>query len=154
VAQGRRCWPASVPASASVRNGSSRRAPRWPGAVGTRWPLAGGTPGLRTLTVVASASSALPARVALPLLVLGSTVFLEAHLVLGYLLGPAAAELVRRAGPLLVVLVALLAVAVLVRSVVRRRAGVAPVQAWSEAVCPACLAVTAIERRSGGRQAL
>jgi len=110
-----------------------------------------GTPGLRTLTVVASASSALPARVALPLLVLGSTVFLEAHLVLGYLFGPAAAELVRRAGPLLVALVALLAVVVLVRSVVRRRAGVAPVQAWSEAVCPACLAVTAIERRSSGR---
>jgi membrane-associated protein len=110
-----------------------------------------GTPGLRTLTVVASASSALPARVALPLLVLGSTVFLEAHRVLGYLLGPAAAELVRRAGPLLVALVALLAVAVVVRSVVRRRAGVAPVQAWSEAVCPACLAVTAIERRSSRR---
>jgi membrane protein DedA with SNARE-associated domain len=110
-----------------------------------------GTPGLRTLTVVASASSALPARVALPLLVLGSTVFLEAHLVLGYLLGPAAAELVRRAGPLLVAMVVLLAVVVLVRSVVRHRAGVAPVQAWSEGVCPACLAVTAVERRSSGR---
>ena len=56
------------------------------------------TPGLRTLTVVAAAS-AVPARIALPLLVLGSTAFLEAHLLLGYGLGAAASSALVVAGP-------------------------------------------------------
>jgi membrane protein DedA with SNARE-associated domain len=72
------------------------------------------TPGLRTLTVVAAAS-AVPAGVALPLLVLGSAIFLEAHLVLGYLLGAAAGA----------------------------EEAWSDATAWSEAACPACLLVTA-----------
>ena len=108
-----------------------------------------GTPGLRTLTLVATASSALPARAALPLLVLGSTVFLEAHLVAGYLLGPAATALVKRAGPVVVAVFAVLVGALVVRALLRRRRAPAgeAVQAWSEAVCPACLAVTALRSR-------
>jgi membrane protein DedA with SNARE-associated domain len=116
------------------------------------------TPGLRTLTVVAAAS-ALPAGVALPLLVLGSAIFLEAHLVLGYLLGAAAIRLFAAAAPVLVAVVVLLALAALARALLRRRAGAQPAPrgaaraagaeawsdatAWSEAACPACLLVTA-----------
>ncbi len=42
-----------------------------------------GTPGLRTLTVVAAGASGLSWRRALPALILGSSVFLQLHLVLG-----------------------------------------------------------------------
>ena len=55
------------------------------------WPaLASGrtTPGLRTVTVVAAASSGARVGRALPALVLGSSLFLQAHLLLGYALGP------------------------------------------------------------------
>jgi membrane protein DedA with SNARE-associated domain len=103
------------------------------------WPaLATGrtTPGLRTVTVVAAASSGIRAGRALPALVLGSSVFLQAHLLLGYLLGPAARELLEQARlPVLaVVAVALLAAVVLL---VRRRRGVTPMLA--EGTCPACV---------------
>jgi membrane protein DedA with SNARE-associated domain len=109
------------------------------------------TPGLRTLTVVAAAST-IPAAVALPLLILGSAVFLEAHLVLGYLLGAAAIRLIAAAAPVLVAIVVLLALAALARALVRRRARAgareadvsADVRAWSEAACPACLILAAV----------
>ncbi len=48
------------------------------------------TPGLRTLTVLATGSSGISVARALPALVVGSSVFLQLHLVLGYLLGPVA----------------------------------------------------------------
>ena len=124
------------------------------------------TPGLRTLTVLAAAST-VPAAIALPLLVLGSTVFLEAHLVLGYVLGAAAGRVLAAAGPIVVALVVLLALAALARAVLRRlrsapratdagldedtyvRADVrADVRGWAEAACPACLLVTAATARS------
>jgi membrane protein DedA with SNARE-associated domain len=115
------------------------------------------TPGLRTLTVVAAAS-AVPARIALPLLVLGSTVFLEAHLVLGYALGAAAGQVLHAAGPVIVAVVVLLAVAALGRALLRRRrrgGGTAEepddgkeLASWSEAACPACLLVTAVRTPS------
>jgi membrane protein DedA with SNARE-associated domain len=108
------------------------------------------TPGLRTLTVVAAAST-VPAVVALPLLVLGSTVFLEAHLVLGYLLGAAAIRLFAAVAPVLVAVVVLIALMALARVLLRRpRLGggrAAEATTWSEAACPACLALTAMSRR-------
>ena len=52
--------------------------------------LGRGTPGLRTLTVIAAAVSGLNGRRALPALIVGSSVFLQLHLVLGLLLGPLA----------------------------------------------------------------
>src|SRR4249919_1556381 len=48
--------------------------------------LGRGTPGLRTLTVIAAAVSGLNSRRALPALIVGSSVFLQFHLVLGLLL--------------------------------------------------------------------
>jgi membrane protein DedA with SNARE-associated domain len=98
------------------------------------------TPGLRTVTVVAAAGSGIRAGRALAALVLGSSLFLQAHLVLGYLLGPAAREVLDRARlPLLIAAGAVL-VSVAVVVVARRRRGrVARVLA--EGACPACLAL-------------
>ena len=113
------------------------------------------TPGLRTLTVVAAAS-AVPARIALPLLVLGSTTFLEAHLLLGYGLGAAASSVLGGAGRVVVAVVVLLALVALATALARgrrarRRAGSdaepddgAEVHTWTEAACPACLAATSV----------
>jgi hypothetical protein len=72
------------------------------------------------VTVVAAASSGVRVGRALPALVLGSSLFLQAHLLLGYVLGPAARELMERARlpVLLVAAVALVAVATLL---LRRR---------------------------------
>src|SRR5262249_58703898 len=54
--------------------------------------LGRGTPGLRTLTVIAAGVSGLKARRALPALIVGGSVFLQLHLVLGLLLGPLPAQ--------------------------------------------------------------
>lgn len=98
------------------------------------------TPGLRTLTVVAAGSSGVSPARALPALVVGSSVFLQLHLLLGYLLGPVARDAVESAkGPAIAVLV-LIALAGVTLWVLRRgrRKGL---QASGEACCPACLAL-------------
>jgi len=107
------------------------------------------TPGLRTVTVLAAASSKLPARRCLPLLVAGSTIFVQAHLLLGYLLGPLADAVLARAGLVLVGALVLLLAAGL--AIWLRRRGRGGVEAWTEAGCPACLAVALLERRTGIR---
>ena len=66
------------------------------------------TPGLRTLTVIAAGVSGLSARRALPALILGSSLFLQFHLVLGLLLGPLADRVFNQAkGPAVAVLAVL-----------------------------------------------
>ena len=119
------------------------------------WPaMATGrtTPGLRTVTVVAAASSGIRVGRALPALFLGSSLFLQAHLLLGYALGPAARELLERARlPLLAV--AVLALAAVVALLLRRRRGRAT-RVLAEGACPACLALglwTTDAAGSGGR---
>ena len=105
------------------------------------------TPGLRTVTVAAAAGSQLsPARALVPLIV-GSSVFVQLHLALGYAFGPAArAALDEAKGPAIAVIV-LAVVAGIVFWLVRRgrRAGV---EAASEACCPACLALGALAPRA------
>jgi membrane protein DedA with SNARE-associated domain len=96
------------------------------------------TPGLRTVTVVAAASSGMRVGRALPALVLGSSVFLQAHLLLGYALGPAARELLERAR-LPVLVAAAVALAVVVVLLVRGRRGRAT-RVLAEGACPVCLA--------------
>jgi membrane protein DedA with SNARE-associated domain len=108
--------------------------------------LGRGTPGLRTLTVIAAGVSGLSARRALPALIVGSSVFLQLHLVLGLLLGPLAVRAFNQAkGPALAVL-AVLVVGTLVFWRVRRRKGGAP-GAWREASCPACLGASLLAER-------
>lgn len=105
------------------------------------------TPGLRTVTVVAAGSSNLAPARALPPLVLGSSLFIQIHVVLGYLLGPAAREALDEArGPAIAVL------AVLVVGGVAfwlwRRGARRGLQSAGEACCPACLALGALAPRA------
>jgi hypothetical protein len=103
-------------------------------------------PGLRTLTVIAAGASGLAARRALPALILGSSVFLQVHLVLGLLLGPLASRAFDLAkGPALAAAAVLVIAAVLFWRV-RRRRQQAPA-AWMEASCPACIAVNLLAGR-------
>jgi membrane protein DedA with SNARE-associated domain len=101
------------------------------------------TPGLRTITVLGAAGTAIPARRAIPALALGSSVFLQLHLVLGYVLGPVARDAIEAAkGPALAVLAALAVAGVAVWLARRgRRSGA---QAATEACCPVCLALGAV----------
>ncbi|TMB92904.1 MAG: hypothetical protein E6J45_01135 [Chloroflexi bacterium] len=96
------------------------------------------TPGLRTITVLATALSGVPARRAVPLLVLGGSVFIQLHLVLGFFLGPLAESAFKHAeAPALAVIAALVVAGVTFWLIRRgRRAGA---HAWTEATCPACL---------------
>ena len=109
------------------------------------------TPGLRTVTVVAAAGSGIRVGRALAALVAGSSLFLQAHLLLGYYLGPAARGLLERARlPVLVAAGLVLVVVVAVVLLRRRRGRVARVLA--EGACPACLALGLAGRPAGGRR--
>ena len=105
-----------------------------------------GTPGLRTVTAVAAGGSGLTARRALPPLIVGATVFMQLHLVLGLAIGPLAEDLFHRAAGLAVVVALVLVAAAAVFWVVRRgrRRGA---QAWKEAACPACLGLAVLADR-------
>ena len=112
--------------------------------------LGRGTPGLRTLTVIAAAVSGLNGRRALPALIVGSSVFLQLHLVLGLLLGPLADRAFNQAkGPALIAAAALVAGTVIFWRVRRRKRAAAPA-AWMEASCPACLGVSLLTGRVPG----
>jgi membrane protein DedA with SNARE-associated domain len=96
------------------------------------------TPGLRTLTVIAAGGSGLSPGRALPALIAGSSVFLQAHLLLGYFLGSAAVHALHTAtGPALAVLALIVAGGIVfwfARRSRRRAAG-----SLAEAACPACV---------------
>ena len=100
-------------------------------------------PGFRTMTVLAAGGSGVAARRAVPALFLGSSLFLQLHLFLGFFLGPVARSALNAArGPTLAVIVVLLIGAIAFWLVRRgRRAGA---EGWTEAACPACLALDAV----------
>ena len=109
--------------------------------------LGRGTPGLRTLTVIAAGLSGLNGRRALPALIVGSSVFLQLHLVLGMLFGPLADQAFKQAkGPALIA-AALLVAGTVVFWRVRRRRRAAARGAWMEASCPACIGVSLLAGR-------
>jgi membrane-associated protein len=105
------------------------------------------TPGLRTVTVVASGTSTTPPAQALPALVVGSSVFVQLHLFLGYFLGPAARDALDRAkGPTVIVLLVVAAAGATLW--VRRRGARKGLQSTAEACCPACLALGVLTPRA------
>lgn len=116
--------------------------------------IARATPGVRVPAIAASGVAALPMRSFAPGLVAGNTLFVGAHFLLGFAVGLPAVALIQSAAPALaigafVVLAVLGAVGwLLVR---RRRSAAAGVSAgyaaWSDAACPACLAVAVLGER-------
>jgi membrane protein DedA with SNARE-associated domain len=110
-----------------------------------------GTPGLRTATCVAAGAAGLSLRRAVPALVIGSSVFLQLHLFLGYFLGRAAGDVIETAtGPAIVVLVALVVVAAVFW--IARRGRRRGAQALTEAACPLCLVLGAVGEREAERE--
>jgi membrane protein DedA with SNARE-associated domain len=105
-----------------------------------------GTPGLRTVTVVAAGGSGLSFARAVPALALGASVFLQLHLFLGYVLGGLARQALDKARAPAIAALAALVLGGVVLWVLRRgrqRGG----QAWTEACCPACLALGLLSER-------
>jgi membrane protein DedA with SNARE-associated domain len=109
------------------------------------------TPGLRTMTVVTAGGSGLPVVRALSALFVGAIAFHLGHFVLGYLLGPLARNAIEHAqGPALAVLAGLVVIGTIVWLVRRgRRSGA---QAFTDGVCPACLALGYLAERQPVRR--
>ena len=133
------------------------------------------TPGVRVGATAASGLAAMPFAAFLPGLVAGNTIFVGGHFALGYVAGPAALELIAGAGGIALAAGAFVVLAVLGAAgwhAVRHRRDRAPASGsataapgagpsdglpgdapswatWSEAACPACLAVSLVR----GRQA-
>ena len=106
-----------------------------------------GMPGLRTLTVVAAGASGLSKRRALPALILGSSVFLQLHLVLGLLLGPLADRAFDRAKAPVIAILLIVAIGAMVFWRTRRGKREAS-EAWAEAACPVCIGLNLLAGRS------
>jgi len=108
------------------------------------------TPGLRTITVIAAGGSGLSPVQALSALVIGSSVFLQLHLFLGYFLGSAARRVLREAtGPAIAVAVVIVLAGIGLWFARRgRRLGAgAAAEAAAEAACPACLTLAYLAER-------
>jgi membrane protein DedA with SNARE-associated domain len=102
------------------------------------------TPGLRTATVLAAAGSGLRPPRALIALIIGSTIFLQGHFLLGLALGPAARRLFEGSA---ILLIAVLVVLVAAAFFLHRRRNKGGLSAISEAACPACFALGLITER-------
>jgi membrane protein DedA with SNARE-associated domain len=108
-----------------------------------------GTPGLRTVTVIAAGVSGMSWKRALPALILGSSVFLQLHLVLGLVLGPLAERAFHQATVVALVALAALLVGALVFWRARRGKRAAS-EAWTEAACPACIGLALMAQHTPG----
>ena len=117
--------------------------------------IARATPAVRVGAIAASGLAELPYPVFLGGLVIGNGVFVSAHLLLGYLVGPPAAQLVAGLGGIalgVVVLVVLAGFGAIGWRGLRRRRPAATAGAagdngyagWLEGACPACLALTVV----------
>jgi membrane protein DedA with SNARE-associated domain len=112
------------------------------------------TPGVRIGAIVAAGLAAVPFGAFIAGLVAGNGVFVAGHFALGYLLGASATELIARAGGigLVVVVTVMLALIGAIGWVALRRSRAATETAgtaatvgdWTDAACPACLAVSVV----------
>jgi membrane protein DedA with SNARE-associated domain len=109
------------------------------------------TPGVRVVSIAASALALIPVGTFVRGLVLGNAIFVSAHFALGFALGASAASvLARDAGavmPLVIGVAALAALGAIGWTVVRRRSAAGGRRAavsWADACCPACLTVAAL----------
>lgn len=103
------------------------------------------TPGLRTMTVLAAGLSGIRMHVALVLLIAGSSLFVQGHVMLGYAIGPAARSFIEDLPLLGISILALLVVVGLAIWVARR--GWRGLVGWSEGSCPACIAMSHVDER-------
>jgi membrane protein DedA with SNARE-associated domain len=120
------------------------------GAGGTRAVFVGlNIPGARAAVVPAAGLSRFPFVSFTFATVGGSLFFYGWHVALGYLVGPAAIALLERYSAAVIAAVVVLAVGGLgAWLVLRRRARAAgAVRSWTDAACPACLAITALRSR-------
>jgi membrane-associated protein len=118
--------------------------------------VARATPGLRIGAISASGLAALPFPVFLGGLIAGNTVFVGGHFALGFVVGTPALELIRNLGGVAIGVVAFAALAAigaagwawLRRGRARAEAastGALPgAGSWTEAACPACLAISLV----------
>jgi membrane protein DedA with SNARE-associated domain len=113
------------------------------------------TPGVRVASIAACGLAGLPLGAFAAGLVVGNTVFVTAHFALGFVLGTSAERIIAEVGSsLLPILVGIGLLALLGAFgwwLLRRRRGpassdlLATAVAWTDAACPACLAVAAFE---------
>src|SRR5262249_51190373 len=113
-------------------------------------------PGARAAIIPSAGLAGFAYRVFVPAMFAGSTIFYGWHLALGYLIGPSAISLFNNLHlPILPLLAGLARVGLVAWLLLRarRKAGAAgeagmldSVNDWTEAACPACLAVAAIQR--------
>jgi len=114
--------------------------------------VARATPGVRVPAIAASGIAAMPMRSFGPGLIVGNTVFVGGHFLLGFAVGLPAVALIQGAAPVLAVaaFVALAALGAVGWLIVRRRrhagdpAASGDYTAWSDAACPACIAIALI----------
>ena len=118
------------------------------------------TPGVRVPAIVASGLAALPVPAFVVGLVIGNSLFVGAHFLLGFVIGAPAVAIIQGSGLVvgIVALVVLAVIGALGWIVLRRRRGAkAPLVAasvrsddaetftsWADAACPACLALAVI----------
>ena len=104
-------------------------------------------PGARSAVVPAAGVARMPFVPFAIATVAGSLIFYGWHVALGYLIGPAAGTLIERYATLTIAIVVVLALLGAVGwYLLRRRTRLRAANAWTQAACPACLAITAIRR--------
>jgi membrane protein DedA with SNARE-associated domain len=116
--------------------------------------LARSTPGVRIVAIAASALAGVPAPAFIAGLAVGNALFIAAHFGLGYVIGePVVTAATGVLGPLAVGFVALALLGGIGWYAIRRRRGEAvepsaTVVSWTDACCPACLALAVADGRS------
>ncbi len=117
--------------------------------------VARSTPGVRIVAIAASALAGIPAAAFVAGLAIGNGLFIAAHFALGYLVGePIVAAVGGALGPVAIAAVALAVIGAagwyLIDRLRGRRAApmLETVAAWTDACCPACLALGGLEARA------